>query len=129
MEAMRLSLLEEEERSRRRETEERQERQAIERSSSQVDVATVDDQNTQDSIQPPRAAHTVHEAPAMAAPNNVLPERTTSINNNSEHSSLSNEDREQSRLSSDSIDRAGLLAAATATTATESSSSYGREHE
>ena len=139
MEAMRLSLLEEEERSRRREEEERNERQAIERSSSQVDVATTANQNTQEPIQPPPAAHTVHDATAAEAQTESLPERTTSIVNsnhnsnhdNSEHSSLLNENEQQSRLASDSIDRVGLLAATSVTpaTTTEGSSLHDRDHD
>ncbi|TIA88830.1 hypothetical protein E3P99_02369 [Wallemia hederae] len=139
MEAMRLSLLEEEERSRRREEEERNERQAIERSSSQVDVATTADHNTQEPIQPPPAAHTVHDTTPVEAQTESLPERTTSIVNsnhnsnhdNSEHSSLLNEDEQQSRLSSDSIDRVGLLAATSVTpaTTTEGSSLHDRDRD
>ncbi|TIA75863.1 hypothetical protein E3P92_00592 [Wallemia ichthyophaga] len=112
LEAMRLSLLEEEERGRRREEEEIHERQALERSSSQVDITSADNQHTHEPIQTPTAAHTVHEAPPIAPPTDTLPERTTSIhnnNNNGEHSSPENKNSQQSRPWSDSVDGEGVV--------------------
>ncbi|TIC16663.1 OPA3-domain-containing protein [Wallemia mellicola] len=100
MEAMRLSLLDEQERNRRRDEEERDERQALERSSSQIEMST-DNQsvNTPEDAQPKPTTNTIQ-----------ADEQSNVKNDNSEHSSLANEYREQRRLSDGSIDRTGLLA-------------------
>ena len=133
MEAMRLSLLEEEERNRRVAEEERNERQAIERSSSQTqsnddqlannDTQTPTQSNIQSAqaetqLQQPPTAHTTHD--------DNIPSRITTDTNNtnelqsvssthinrrdSEHSSLNEPNAQQSRLSEDSTCRIGLLA-------------------
>lgn len=108
MEAMRLSLLDEQERNRRRDEEERDERQALERSSSQIEMST-DNQsvNTPEDAQPKPTTNTTQ-----------ADEQSNVKNDNSEHSSLANEYREQRRLSDGSIDRTGLLVP------TEGSTSY-----